>query len=51
MLFCDGALFQSLVEIHSLSCEISGSVADLISISQMSIATGADASATKRIIR
>lgn len=48
-LHCGGALSQSPVEMHSCSCEISGSVAYSLSISLMRIATGADVSATKWI--
>ena len=48
-LYCGEALSRSPAEMHSRSCEISGSVADSSSISLMGIATGADASVTKLI--
>ena len=48
-LYFGGAVSQSPVAKNSHSCEISGSVADSSSFSLMGIATGADASATKRI--
>ena len=48
-LYCDGALSQSPVEKHSLSCETSGSIHDSSSTSCTDMAAGVDASATNRM--